>query len=62
MMTCQSCAEQLLEYVYGLLDSSDPAEAQTLLELRAHLESCSSARLHLNEPKSSRAYLARPVG
>ncbi len=39
-MTCPSCQERLLEYVYGLLDENHPQEAAELAKVRAHLDSC----------------------
>lgn len=59
MMTCQSCAEQLLEYVYGLLDSSDPAEAVTLTELRAHLETCSQCQAAYERARKQQSLLGQ---
>ncbi|MFT3878349.1 MAG: hypothetical protein QM703_01660 [Gemmatales bacterium] len=59
MMTCQSCSEQLLEYVYGLLDSSDPVEAQTLTELRTHLETCTQCQAAYERAKQQQSLLGQ---
>ncbi|HQR07672.1 MAG TPA: hypothetical protein PLN21_12665 [Gemmatales bacterium] len=59
MMTCQSCSEQLLEYVYGLLDSSDSVEAVTLTELRAHLETCPQCQAAYERAKKQQSLLGQ---
>jgi hypothetical protein len=56
MLTCASCQEQLLDYVYGLYDEA--GDAQLLSELRQHLESCANCQAALTKVKEQQGLLA----
>ncbi len=58
MMTCTSCQEQLLDYVYGLLDEADADSAKALAELRTHLTSCENCQSALVRVQQQQGLLA----
>lgn len=58
MMTCPRCVEQLLEYVYGLLDVNDPADAAIVNDIRTHLTTCASCQAALQKVEGQQKLLA----
>lgn len=58
MMTCPRCEEQLLEYVYGLLDVNDPADAAIVNDIRTHLATCASCQAALRKVEGQQKLLA----
>jgi anti-sigma factor RsiW len=58
MLTCTSCQEQLLDYVYGLFDEADAESAKALTELRTHLASCTACQTALLRVQQQQGLIA----
>jgi hypothetical protein len=58
MLTCTSCQEQLLDYVYGLFDEADAESAKALTELRTHLASCTACQAALVRVQQQQGLIA----
>ncbi len=58
MLTCTSCQEQLLDYVYGLFDEADAESAKALAELRTHIASCTACQAALVRVQQQQGLIA----
>src|SRR5437762_12942005 len=58
-MSCDHCQAQLLEFVYGLFEAGDAAEAQARADLEAHLAGCPACQAALRRVEGQKQLLAQ---